>query len=171
MLIYKLYSNLRTFIFYSRHSHPIRQIRIDLSRLRLFYSIITSSFLATFHSCRVKFSADNRITQVHVFHAPTAHQNNRVFLQSMSNSRNISGYFHSIRKAHTGDFSYCGVRFAWRFCSHFCANPSLERRIKKHRTVPENVKTFRKRRRFILTNTLFARTSYQLIYCRHRKIE
>ncbi|KKU58643.1 MAG: hypothetical protein UX81_C0019G0005 [Parcubacteria group bacterium GW2011_GWA2_47_12] len=137
--------------------------------LRLFHAVLAPSFAAILHAHGVKLAAHYRIAQVHILHAPAAHEDYRVLLQSVPNPRNVGGNFHTVREPNARDFADGGVRLARRFGCYLGAHAALEWRIKKHRLVPEHIEAFGKRGRFVLANALFPPAPNKLVYRGHRQ--
>jgi hypothetical protein len=60
-----------------------------------------------------------------VLHPSSPDENNGMFLEVMTNPRNISGDFDSIGQSHSGNLSKGGIRFLGSGCIDSYANPSF----------------------------------------------
>ena len=107
-----------------------------------FITIKGSRLFAFFHSLGIQHATNNVISYSNqVLYPSTAKHDHRVFLQVMSFAGNISGHFHAISQANSGDLTQSRV---WLFRSsggNLGTDSPLERRRKKHRPVFQNIKS------------------------------
>src|ERR1700694_5439338 len=63
-----------------------------------------------------------------VFHTTATDQHNGVFLKVMAFTWDVSGDFHPVAEANTGNFTHCRVRLFGRHSAHLGANAAFLRR-------------------------------------------
>jgi hypothetical protein len=74
-----------------------------------------------------------------------------MLLQVVTLSRDVCGYFHTVRKSNSGDLSNRGVRLLWSLGSDLGAYASLEWRVVENGSVLNMVKTLRQGNSLALT--------------------
>ena len=122
---------------------------------RTLRSVFRAGLLAILNPRSVQRAAHDVITNSRqILHTASAHQHDRVFLQVMSDSRNVRRDFNRIRQAHTSYFAQRRVRLLRRLRINADAYAALFR-------------TTRQCWRFCLGANSFAPHSDQLRKCRH----
>ena len=76
----------------------------DLLLFWLFGSVLRATLFAILHTLRIQCTANDMIANTwQILDTTTSNKNDRVFLQVVTLTRDIRGYFHLIRQANTGD--------------------------------------------------------------------
>ena len=131
--------------------------------LRSLRSVTGTSHAALLNACGVELAAHNRVLNADVFHAPTAKHHNRVLLEVVPFSGDISRNFHAVGKSNTGDFANSGVWFAGGLGGDFCADAALKGRPVVGGAVLKRIKATRKREDLGLPRFIFAVSPRKLI--------
>ena len=85
---------------------------MEILGLGLFRSIFRTTLLPVRNPCSIKGPANNMISDTgKIFNTPSPNQHNRMLLEIMANSRNISRYLEPVRHPDTSDLSQGRVRF------------------------------------------------------------
>ena len=94
-------------------------------------------------------------------------QNNAVLLQIMSNTGNIRGHFHTVRKTNSCNLSQSGIRFFRRDRSHDGAYASFLRAADVSASFGQAVETLLQRGRSGFFLDRLSAFPNQLVKCRH----
>src|SRR5712664_745938 len=143
----------------SFHAQPLNQTVALLRRRGLgpLRAVLRSSLLAVLHARGVQRSAHDVIAHTRqILHAAAAHQHDRVLLQVMADTGNISRHFNRIRQANARHLAQRRVRFLRRLRVHANAHAPL-------------LRTARQRGRLRLHPDRFTSHSYQLRKRRHSR--
>lgn len=140
---------------------------------RLFRSVFASPSFPILDPTGIELAADNVISHTRqVFDSAAADEHDRVFLQIVSNARNIGYDFMAVGQSNLGNLSDGRVGLLWRNSVNLCANSSLERRTfgQIHRPVCEQIKSLVQGLRSGLGLLLLPRSFYELVDCgRHTR--
>ena len=110
-------------------AHLTRRTRQSLPLLWFLCSVFASFLLSSFNSGGVQHSSYNMITHSgQILYSAASYHNNRMLLQIMPYSGDISGCFHSIAQPHARDLAHRGIWFSWICCKYFQAHSALKRR-------------------------------------------
>jgi len=90
-------------------------------------SSVSGTSAATFvDACGVELAAHDGVLNADVLHTSSAYEHNGVFLEVVTLSWDVGGYFLAIGEAHASDLTDSGVRFAGGLGGHFRADAALE---------------------------------------------
>ena len=110
-------------------------------------SILGTALLTVRNTLCIQSSANDVITATgEVTYTSASDEDNGVLLQVMSDTGNISGSFHSVRKSYSGDLTQSRVRLLRAGSSYLGANASLLRCAYISRFVLYRVETSLKNR-------------------------
>ena len=102
-----------------------------------------------------------------VLDTAAADQHDRVLLQVVTDTGNISGNLVTVGQTHTGDLTQSGVRLLRGGGTHSSADASLLRRRQVSGTVLQGVDALLECRSRGFVSGLFSTLSYKLIKSRH----
>ena len=113
-----------------------------LGSLRLLSSIQGTALVASVNACAVERTSDDVVTNTReVLDTAAADHNDRVFLEVMSDTRNVSSDFHAVGKTDTGIFTKCRVRLLRCHGADTSADSSLLRAVQFGRGTLQRVES------------------------------
>jgi len=96
-----------------------------------------------------------------ILHAAAAEQDDGVFLQVVSHTRNIG--LHTVRQTNASNLTNSGVRLSWGLGGHLGADTSLERRRIVGWAVLKSIKTAGQRKHARLRRSILAASLRELV--------
>src|ERR1043165_463248 len=138
--------------------------------LRTLRAILGAALLSVCNTCCIQGTAHNVVTHTRqVFHAATAHQDDGVFLQLVTLTRNIGGHFDAICEANAGDLPQCRIRLLGRHGTHDRTYSALLRcaLVLTHAALLVRVQCILQGWGLAFDSLAFAAPTDHLIDCRH----
>ena len=87
-----------------------RLVLLLLAGLGTLCTVLGTGLHTAVHALGIQSATNDVITDARkVLNTTAANQNNRVLLQVVANTRDVSGNFHTVGQANTGDLTQCGV--------------------------------------------------------------
>lgn len=139
--------------------------------LWLLCSVLRATTATLIETCGVETTTDDSVLDADVLHATTTEHNNRVLLEVVALSGDVSSYFHLVREANTGDLTDSRVRLTGGLRSHLHAHATLERRRVERWAVLEGVEATTKSHDLRLATGGLAGLLGELVDSRHYEMK